>query len=168
MPSKIYLDKVGDLVDISRPGSSYCKIGVLMHQIEFKVIVPQDDNRLHDGLELRQRFNHFSKQGISFFEVLVALSLRFEGIVGTHKRDDSSLRFRVLLNNMDLTPYRDDIFYDKESLEFAVSTAANRVMYRQYERDGTKGGLFPIPGTRKNIKNLELWYQMMAYIEAYY
>ena len=57
-----------------------------MFSTEFVWIIPHDDNRLQDGLDLRVEFlngkSHIFDQGASILEVLIALSRRVEFVAG--------------------------------------------------------------------------------------
>ena len=55
-----------------------------------------------------------------------------------------------------------DRYYDKQA-EMEIHEALERVIFRTYEPSG-EGGLFPLQHPREDQRNVELWYQLNAYI----
>lgn len=136
---------------------------------EFIWIVPNDDNRASDGLELRWEFMHSRREpnpdpewmylGCSMFEMLLGLSRRlsFEG------EGEARGWFWELLENMGISMTRcSDRLYDEEIAK-EIDEAMDRVIWRLYDRDGV-GGLFPLLGTTKDQRKVEIWYQMSEYL----
>lgn len=88
-------------------------------------------------------------------ELLIGLSRRlaFE--------DDGSPRrwFWQLVENLNLAQYT-----DKERLPIAtVDEVLNRVIWRTYNPNGI-GGLFPLRNQSQDQREVELWYQLSAYL----
>lgn len=149
------------------PHRSHWLLCEQMHKTEFTWFIPNDDNRLYDGLDLRQEFIDLEEGGdvpgiwlaeaCSFLEMIVALSRRmsFESRLG------SDYWFWRLMENLDLRKYVDDI-YDEDAQQ-AVEDALDRVMSRTFHADGN-GGLFPLVHGGKDQRQVELWYQMSQYL----
>lgn len=149
------------------PARSHFLLFEMMHKTEFIWFVPNDDNRLYDGLDVRQEFIDAEEGGdvpgmwlaepCSFLEMLVALCRRmaFETSFG------SDYWFWRLMENLELRQFVDDIF-DPDAAEF-VEAAMDRVMNRTYHADGN-GGLFPILHSGRDQRQIEIWYQMQQYL----
>jgi hypothetical protein len=127
--------------------------------------VPNDDNRAEDGRDLRREFiENENVEGVdqdwmslqcSMLELLIGLSRRLSF------EDDVSPRrwFWQLVENLNLAQYT-----DKERLPTAtVDEALNRVIFRQYNPSGI-GGLFPLRNPPQDQREVELWYQLSAYL----
>ena len=46
-----------------------------------------------------------------------------------------------------------------------VDMVLDRFMDREYSSDGN-GSLFYVPGTKKDFRNIEIWYQMCEYLNS--
>jgi hypothetical protein len=148
------------------PAHTYWGVLTRMHRTEFVWIVPNDDNRVEDGIELRNEFLHAKKtsevdplwmaQGCSFLEMMIALARRLSFIdEGTEKG-----WFWHLMENLGLDKRNDN---SKTSLD-EVSVILDRVIWRTYNRNGN-GGLFPMSRSDKDQRRVELWYQMAEYLD---
>lgn len=135
------------------------------HQTEFVWIVPNDDNRAEDGRDLRHEFiekedvdnpdPEWLKLGCSMLELLIGLSRRL-----SFEDDGSPERwFWQMVENLNLAQYTDN-----ERLPIAtVDEALNRVIWRTYSSNGI-GGLFPLRNPSQDQREVELWYQLSAYL----
>lgn len=136
-----------------------------LYTTEFVWIIPNDDNRAEDGKCLREEFAKekefdfvdpdWMNIGCSFLEMLVALSRRlsFEG-EGTPR-----VWFWHLLENLGLTNCTDRRRYSSKE----VDEALNDVIWRTYDYDG-RGGLFPLRRATRDQRDIEIWYQLSAYL----
>lgn len=131
---------------------------------EFVWIVPNDDNRLEDGRDLRHEFldskeldadDAWMQLGCSMFEMLIGLSRRLAFEADGEPRD----WFWLLMRNLDLERYSDK--YDGFSK--TVDETLDRVIWRTYRPDGN-GGLFPLRQVEKDQREVEIWYQLNAYL----
>ena len=151
---------------LKNPARTHWTLLRQLYTKEFIWIVPNDDNRLENGLELRQEFveeqglweheSHWLDLGCSMLEMLVSLSrtLNFE----EESRDVGEWFWELIRNlgleqSTDKTPVREDV----------VNEILDDVIWRTYKRNG-QGGLFPLRRSKKDQTNVELWYQMNAYI----
>jgi hypothetical protein len=145
-----------------------------LHGRPFESFVPNDDNREFEGRNLRYTFRNemsidfilpgFFEENASVLEVMVGLAIR---CCETLADDDNNMRidqwFWLLISNCGLIRFTDDRF---SSLD--VDEIVDRVVYRRYERNGV-GGLFPLKRARRDLRKVELWYQMSYYlVENYY
>jgi hypothetical protein len=148
---------------------SYMNLCGQLYKTKFEWFIPNDDNRINDGFDLRDEFsalssleineidNDVSYSDISVLEVLIALCYRVSY--------DSTLSvndcFWEFIHNLDLQKYTDN-HYSKSSYN-QIHRKVHRFINREYLPDGT-GGLFPLKNPKENQQNVELWFQMSAYL----
>ncbi|MBP5594986.1 MAG: hypothetical protein J6Y02_06365 [Pseudobutyrivibrio sp.] len=168
----LYFSWLECLVTPPRNRNIVCKNHLMLYilytrQFLVNPSVPMDQNRLYDGLELRQRFIQetgkyrykFLSDDCSIMEMLIALSLRIEETVSDEMQCGAYKWFWEMLNNLgiDRTP-------DKEFINHMLDIFINR----EYNYDGSDGGLFIISDPRKPLPSTELWYQAMWYVTKLY
>lgn len=157
-------DQVADS-ETTEPSLGYWNLLKALFTKEAVWRVPNDDNRLEDGKELRFEFlsenrlgpanREWTDIGCSVFELMLGLSRRlsFEAEGQPH------YWFWKLLENLRLNKYSDDRPFPAKR----VDDILNRVLYREYKRTGL-GGFFPLKHTTKDQREVELWYQMSEYL----
>lgn len=142
----------------------------LMRQLyrkEFVWTVPNDDNRVNDGRDLRYRFiedtrisdidPHWFELPCSMLELLMGLAIQLE-----FEADGTIPNwFWRLLGNLELDQCTDAMY--KEAMDCYVDNALDAVIWRTYDRDG-RGGLFPLRDAEVDQREVELWYQLSAYL----
>ena len=152
---------------------------------EFVWMVPNDDNRVADGLELRylflneeslqQQFSNmhrgwhdgaiqeeivdFRSQPCSTLEVIVALARRLQFAAQGH----TGWWAWRLIENLELHKMRDPISRKKRERAEEILEA---LIFRTYTWDGV-GGFFPLAFPKDNMTRIEIWYQMSAYLEEF-
>jgi hypothetical protein len=149
---------------------SYTTVCTVMHQIEFKDLVPHDSNRIADAAELRAKFRdetpgrfealeltNLMFPNATVFEVLFALADRADFMIPLTR----PTWFRIFLENLKLAKYSDD--YSLTHSAWPIHRIINRFNDRQYKRDG-RGGIFPLRDPEADQRDVELWYQMGAYM----
>lgn len=144
---------------------TYWRLLRQLYTTEFVWFVPNDDNRVMDGRQLREDFLAESEMdvvdetwmalGCSFLEMLVALSRRLSFEAGGESLD----WFWQLIRNIELDSYNDAQEFSTEE----IAEKVNRVIWRTYKRNGI-GGLFPLRSARQDQRDIELWYQLNAYL----
>lgn len=132
---------------------------------EFIWLIPNDDNRVEDGRGLRRAFieeldlvnvdRNWMELGCSFLEMLISLSERVSFEDGASTPD----WFWHFLNVLDLDIYADNIAIPYETVDDTMDT----VIWRTYRSDG-HGGLFPLKHAKEDQREVEIWYQMSAYL----
>ena len=146
---------------------TFRKLLYILYTKEFVWLVPNDDNRVEDGRDLRFEFleqsgvldvdkdAHWLRLECSFLEFLIALSRRLE----FETDREASVWFWELMINLELQQYNDavDIPHDE------VEDVLNRVIWRQYNYNGG-GGLFPLVYPEQDQRKVEIWYQQSAYV----
>lgn len=135
-----------------------------LYTTEFVWIVPNDDNRVEDGRDLRLRFledenivdvdAEWMGFGCSFLEMLIALA----GTLSFETNKTSRFWFWHLLENLGL-----DSFTDNRYEEEYVDEVVQRVIWRKYASNG-HGGLFPLRYADEDQRKVEIWYQLSAYL----
>ena len=156
--------QVGD-PEVRSSSRKYWKILRQLFTKEFVWIVPNDDNRIEDGKDLRTEFvdqselknvdPHWMKLGCSMLELMVGLSRRLAFTCEGEPRD----WFWHLAGNIGIDNYNDGARYSQER----VDDILDRVIWRTYAPDGT-GGLFPLRESKEDQRFVEIWYQLSAYI----
>lgn len=140
---------------------------------EFTWFVSNDMNRSADGMDLRSRFadeygydylkiRPALSRPCSVLEMMVGLACRCEeGIMGDSKYGDRTDQwFWVMIYSLGLDRMDDDNF-DEQYVQCVVDALLNRT----YRRDG-KGGLFTVPKSKKDLRKIEIWYQMCWYLDT--
>lgn len=148
----------------SKSFTSYWNLAKVLYTKEFIWLVPNDDNRLEDGKDLRYEFSMtkrvevdevWDSLGCSMLELMVGLSRRLAFEAG----GEPHFWFWRLIQNLGLSPYHDRRRLPKQD----VDDVLNMVIFRNYKPNG-HGGFFPLRRSRKNQRHVELWYQLSAYV----
>lgn len=153
------------LSKLKRGSKTYWFLLKQLYVKEFVWIIPNDDNRLEDGRDLRLEFvretyihdpdPNWWGLGCSMLEMFIGLSRRLE--FETDIPVDEW--FWELIENLDLTKCDDDKKWDPQD----VDNILDDVIWRTYEPDG-RGGLFPLQDAQEDQRDVEIWYQQSAYV----
>lgn len=154
---------------------SYRKLLAYLHDTEFIYLIAKDANRAEAGTGLRYRFAldqgyEYAVEWVldtleapcSVLEMLVALAVSCEEnimddpIIG----DRTGQWFWSMVTNLGLGSMHDGRF-DKWRVENAVA----RFLNRDYEPNG-KGGLFTIPNCNCDLRDVEIWCQLLWYLDG--
>lgn len=136
---------------------------------EFYGIIPNDDNREYDGKYLRYEFSEklkinsdlldLDKSYCSVLEMLIALAQRMSfNASESSLEDESSKWFWIFINNLKLRPALGEI-QERHNLEII-----HNLINRNYKPNGC-GGIFPLEHPTEDQREVEIWYQMMYFIE---
>lgn len=154
-------------VSNKNPRRSFWNLALQLYRTPFTWSVLNDDNREQDGLELRVEF--IENEGVvdadkswmdlecSMLEMLVALARR----VSFESSGEPGDWFWKFMSHLGMETYTDDTY--GPLVEMDVSEAIEQVINRTYDPDGT-GGLFPLEHADQDQRQVELWYQMSAYL----
>lgn len=152
---------------------SHRKLLRKLHQMEFTYRIPMDGNRAEDGVDLRYRFGYenghksseiacyLDDKDSSVLEMIVALSIRCE----EHIMDDPDIGNRTsqwfwnMIVNLGLGSMNDAKFD-----EGYVEEIVRKFLEREYKRNG-EGGLFTVKHCRRDLRSVEIWYQMCWYLD---
>jgi hypothetical protein len=152
---------------LKNPHRTYWNLFRILFTKEFLWFVPNDDNRVEDGRDLRHEFldqRHICHEdidpewipmGVSVLEVFIGLARR----LAFQMSGEQDEWFWELMENLDLRQYNDQADIPHEHVEIIL----DRVIWRTYRRNG-HGGLFPLRQPREDQREVELWYQLNAYI----
>ena len=168
-----YFEWLSDLVCGKRYSKkiSYRKLLSYLHSITFNYSIPNDVNRAKDGIDLRYRFamTHGYRDipvcldgPCSMFEMMAALAIRCEETI----MDDPSIGDRTgqwfwgMIKNLGLWTMTDDNF-DEEYVDHVI----DRFLNRDYDPDG-RGGLFRIKHCGRDLRKVEIWYQLCWYLDT--
>lgn len=155
------------------PNRTYDGLCVIMYETEFIELVPNDGNRIGDGLDLRVEFcqqQGFAKRRIgdflakegpnppcSFLEVLIGLSRRLAWNAGGSAEGWAW----ELMCNLTLHRLGDPVGRTRARKIHRILEGCIR---REYDPDG-RGGFFPLEQPLEDQRKVELWYQMAAFID---
>ena len=144
---------------------------------DFYWLLPLDENRYYDALNLREDFfdeiaeggrpisieeveDNFGNQTCNLLEVMVALAIRCEiDIVGNSSYGTSEIWFWRMINNLGLYTM-DDYDFDHEMTAKIIDI----FLSRKYEPDG-EGNIFYIRGDKRYMREVEIWCQMCWYVD---
>lgn len=169
----LYLEWLYAKVATVKTQSSSRTYWILLRQLyskEFVWFVPNDDNRVEDGRDLRAEFLEevpldgahpdWLDLGCSMLEMLIGLSRRLSFEAEGEPRE----WFWILLRNVDLARYTDAQCTRLTDKGWSrIDETLNRITHRNYDYDG-RGGLFPLNNAQDDQREVELWYQLCAYI----
>lgn len=158
--------KIGS-VKLRSPAKTYWSLARQLFTKEFVWIVPNDDNRLEDGRDLRQEFVDdcgiaevdpgWMDLGCSMLEMLIALSRRLSFEAGRNPHG----WFWRLMENLEVEEFTDKNY--SRLVERLVDDKLDQVIWRTYRQDG-RGGLFPLEHPKQDQREVEIWYQLCAYL----
>jgi hypothetical protein len=144
-----------------------------LHGVEFTYLIPMDENRALNGIDMRWRYicdkDYFSSVlddldgPCSVLEMMIALSFKCEEFM-----DDPAIgdRFAQWFWHMMVSlgiGGMDDRSFNKRKVEAIIT----RFLNRDYEPNG-RGGLFTIRSCDQDLRNVEIWNQMCWYLDEYY
>ena len=173
---KKYLNWLCDFVCDKRSKKAFSKLLYILYETDFYAVLDRDNNRVADGLELRRRFleengydvsledNIFQDKRCSVLELMVALAIRCEDNLMTNPDigDRTSKWFWVMLHNLRLDGMTDNTI-DENEVNYILTVFIDR----QYDYDGW-GGLFTVQNPRRDMREVEIWYQMCWYLSETY
>lgn len=149
---------------------SYQKLLSCLHSIDFTYVIKNDSNRMEDGIDLRRRFywttgKRTEMTGVpcSVLEMMVALTIRCEETIMDNPAfgDRTGQWFWSMVNNLGLSDMTDDRFDER-----IVRKKIDIFLKRGYEPDG-QGGLFRIKHCRRDMRYVEIWYQLCWYLDQF-
>lgn len=151
---------------------SWTKLLRLLHSRKFIYILEMDSNRAAYGVDLRYRFAYdenysydlvqrvFKDRECSVLEMMVALSMSCENDI----MEDSDYGNRTgewffdMIESLGL-----DDMYDSNFNEAHANRVIDKFLAREYEPNG-RGGLFTVSDPNCDMRKIDIWYQMMHYL----
>ena len=161
------------LCDFTGDWASYKLLLKRLHTTPFLYVLDRDENRAKDGIDLRYRFGrendvtkaeierYFSNAPCGVLEMMVALALRCEEhiMANSNLGDRTSRWFWAMIASLGLSLQMDTNYSQKK-----IDDVLNDFLSREYAPNG-EGGLFTVHGNRLDLRNVEIWYQAMWYLE---
>lgn len=154
--------------------TSYDKLLRYLHNEPFNYTIEMDGNRAADGIDLRYRFGYncgykdsivatyLDNRPCSILEMMIALSIRCE----EHIMEDSDIGDRTgqwfwnMIVSLGLG-YMNDSRFNLQRANEIVDCFINR----EYKRNG-EGGLFTVKHCKRDMRTVEIWYQMCLYLDS--
>lgn len=151
---------------------SYNNLLTYLFNEDFDYILEMDGNRAEDGIDLRYKFAaetglddrvvaaYLDDTPCSILEMMAALSIRCEDsiMMNDDYGDRTSYWFWKMIESLGLGGMDDRNF----SISYVID-CKNIFINREYQKNG-KGGLFTLKNKNVDIRNTEIWYQMMYYL----
>ena len=169
-----YFDWMCALVGADGPTehTSFRILLTFLHNTEFVYSIRRDANRADDGRNLRYRFAYENSEfadaesylvgPCSVLEMMVALAMRCEETI----MDDTQYGNRMtewfwrMIATLGLNGMTDARFDQKLAEDIIV-----RFLNRDYEPDG-QGGLFRVKNCDRDLRTVEIWWQMCWYLDS--
>lgn len=153
---------------------SYRKLMHQLHDVPFRWTIPKDANRAADGISLRRRYsidmgfdsNYFSDyledKPCSVLEMMIGLAIRCEETImdDPSKGDRTGQWFWEMITNLGLGSMSNDM-YEPEYVKDVV----DKLLDHEYGPDGT-GGLFIVRGCKYDLRETEIWIQLLWYLDT--
>lgn len=151
---------------------SFYKLFDFLYNCQFTWSIPEDASRAVDGKNFRYQFGYlyeiprsvidetFGDAPASVLEVLAALAYRCENSIMTNTKlgDRTAQWFWSMLASIGVSRETDDDF-DALRVQHKIHIFLNRT----YKPNG-KGGAFTIHDKSKDMRRVDLWYQMCYYL----
>lgn len=163
------LDKV---CEDKRKKADYSELFLYLYNRRFDWTHPMDANRQADGEDLRYQFGReerlpdsmiasfLDNRPCSILEMMVALAIRcedrfaFDPDIGNR----THVWFWEMIDSLGLT----EMANDKFNVDY-VSYTIDRFLNREYRPNGD-GGLFTLKHPMKDMRHVDIWYQMCYYL----
>ena len=157
-----YLWWLSHIINPAPNGRSYEFLIRKLYFTAFISKVERDENRLLDGMNLRDIYGIYVDAPCSILEMMIALAGRFDGNPGFDS-DQARHNFWILIDNLGLNRFDDNGHFVYTKVYDILQT----FVAREYDFDG-KGGLFPLKNPKMDQTKVEIWDQMQEWqIENY-
>ena len=146
-----------------------------LHNIPFRFSIPLDENRVADGLEIRDEYGLemdflspvFKDRKCSVLEMLVALAIRIEcEYIGDPREEHPEKIFWEMIENLFDIERNWRLCGPEANFEF-VHRTVDSWLDRRFSYDG-KGSIFPLKNPDCDQRNVEIWGQMNRYLMENY
>lgn len=163
-----YFDWLCALISLSnhRHPARYRELCEQLYKTPFYWFIRNDDNRVEDARDLRRGFMFdvcgytdeiWVEMEASVLEVIMGVANR----LGFMTEEDAGAWFWQLIDHLGLIDCTDAAW--SNSMSNRVEATTKRLMDRTYEPNGL-GGLFPLRHPAQDQRDVEIWYQMSAYV----
>lgn len=159
------LDRIED--PVSPKVSQYSALLNQLYSTQYEYRIARDSNRAQEGVDLRHEFadifgyafkdaDRYLIGQCRILELMVALAARCEHEISGRK--DAYTWFWVMVDSLGLRDMTDDNYNSR-----FVDDILTNFMEGNYKRNGD-GSLFRLSSSHKDMRKLELWYQMCWYL----
>lgn len=174
------------LCRLADPKQSYGDLLHILFNKEFKIIIPNDENRAAYGITLRERFSDLIMEEhprgidnpVAYFaslngpcnmlELILGLAISMDDILYEPEQGDRiSVWFWELIKNIGLENMHNAGIYNQYGGIAFIDDILDKLINREYKRDG-RGGFFPLKHPTADQRNVEIWDQMNHYIMENY
>lgn len=152
--------------------NKYSNVLHLLHNTTFEYILALDENRKMDGIDLRYHFScackipydiirvSFNANQCSMLEMMAALAKRCEDDVMSDLSygDRTHEWFLMMFCNLGLNNYDNDSW--NVNTYYEVKNIIKKFIFREYEANGSNGGMFISMRDTIDLRNMQLWDQM--------
>lgn len=169
---KEYYDYLRNIIQLD---SDYNNLIDYLYSTEFKTVVPDDNNRAIDGMDLRYRFLYEAGADeqsamiikdtelagpCTVLEMMIALAIKMdeELLYDWELGPRQHIWFYQMLKSMHIDKYTNDRFED-----ILVYKAVTDMMLYNIAANGS-GGLFTFRNVDIDARDLSIWYQMNHYV----
>lgn len=136
----------------------------------FEVVLERDNNRIDDCMALREQFLYgeglkgdFLDFPANILELLVSLAIRIDNeYIGNPNDPHPEIIFWEMICNLGLDKF-DNLRFNSGLIYEILGVFVGR----KYDKNGN-GGLFPLPKTNTDQREIELASQMKAYLNIHY
>lgn len=168
-----YFDWLCNIIGVENEHESFVLLANDLWNTEFVSLVPHDENRIGDVMQLRKQYldevNCYDGWYLDGFpcnmlEVLIALAGRMDFEISEPEdfSNHTAIFFWDMMRNLGLDRYADEVYVQNGGME-NVKKILKKMIWREYEGDG-HGGLFPLCRPHEDQRKVELWYQMQEYL----
>lgn len=166
------------LLDLVKADDNHGILLSILFGTDFRWSVPNDDNRMSDGMNIR--YNYAYEHDIldkeldelmlvpcSVMEVVCGLAIRMDDIMRDPIEPHIDRWFWEMLENLGVSECTDTAYEKGAWTPIDLYNILDIFMDRKYDELG-HGGLFPRNFCDKNLKEIELFSQMNGYLSEKY
>lgn len=143
-----------------------------LYDLEFYATLDRDNDRISHGLDLRNKYDNYRMypwedkeryKPCSVLEVMISMCDYLETHIMSNELYGNRFGkwFWTMVENAGLS-FLDDKSYTFDADDY-ITMVINRICDRRYEANGD-GSFFPLREPRKDMRDVDLWYQMQWYI----
>lgn len=149
-------------------GEGYECLMKTLFQIDFYSDLPLDHNLIDKTIDFRWEIGYVGTDKVSVFEALVMLAMDIERNVmhRTEAGNRTSWWFWAMMRHLGFADF-DDEYFDDICAE-AVYDKIDIMLERQYNPDGSDGGLFSLDNPRGDMRNIPFWTQACWWLTEKY
>lgn len=164
MKTATYFGKLMKIID----GEGYECLMKTLFSIDFYSDIPLDENLIAKVMDFRYERGYVGTDLPSVFEVLVILAMDIERNI-MHKTEAGCRTaewYWAMMRNLGFE-YFDDEDFDDRCCDI-VYQGIDILLNREYRKDGSDGGLFPLHTCDEDLRTVPLWTQACWWLRENY